>query len=53
MNAAVWRLCVLAVLVWVLSQCEDENVGLIGDTGSPASVSASTKRSVLSRGPVK
>lgn len=53
MKAAVWRLRVLPVLPWVLSQCEDKNVGLIGDNGSPASVSASTKRSVLSRGPVK
>lgn len=36
MNAAVWCLHVLPVLVWVFFyQCEDENVGLIGDTGSP------------------
>lgn len=53
MNAAVWRLRVLLVLVWVFSQCEEENVGLIGDTRLPAGVSASIKRSVLSKGAVK
>lgn len=34
--------------VWVFSQCKDENIGLIGDAGSPAGVSDSTKRSVIS-----
>lgn len=43
-NAA---LCV-SVSVSVFSQCEDENNGLIGDAGSPAGVSGSTKRSVIS-----
>lgn len=35
----MWRLRILPARVWLCSQRKDKNVGLIGDTGSPAGVS--------------
>lgn len=48
MNAALCGQHVLPMSVWVFPQYDDEDIGLIGETGSPPGVSGSTKRSVIS-----